>query len=146
MSPNVVKFRWVEPPSNLSQQIEQYGEKVLVAVHAVAAYWGLSVQNQARGAAPWHDRTGNARSGLFFAVDGFGLPPIVGRVRGGARQQMRDTAAISGGPERLVVALGHTVYYGRFLELCNGGKYAVVMSTLENNLPRLERMLRQLLR
>jgi hypothetical protein len=43
-----------------------------------------------------------------------------------------------------VIALGHTVYYGKYLE--TSPKYAVVMSTIEANLPILERMLKNLLR
>jgi hypothetical protein len=39
--------------------------------------------------------------------------------------------------------LAHTVFYGKYLELSNGGKYAIVMSTLEGNLPKLERMVQE---
>jgi len=139
-------FRWVRKPSALNKRIEEeFGEGgyIYVALHAVAAYWGASVQNAARSGAKWEDRTGNARSGLFFAVDGFGLNPIVGRVS--ADQALKtDTVTISGDAQRLVIALGHTVFYGKFLEL--NSRYGIVMSTLESNLGRLEGMLRGLLR
>ncbi|MBN2391671.1 MAG: hypothetical protein JXR84_13180 [Anaerolineae bacterium] len=139
-------FRWVKRPSTLNKRIEEeFGEggRIYMALHALAAHWGASVQNAARAGAKWEDRTGNARSGLFFAVDGFGLNPIVGRVT--ADQALRkDTAMISGSPTRMVIALAHTVFYGKFLEL--NGRYAIVMSTLESNLGRLEGMLRGLLR
>jgi len=42
--------------------------------------------------------------------------------------------------------LGHTVFYGKYLETSNGGRYAVVMSTIERNLPKLERMLQDALK
>jgi hypothetical protein len=42
--------------------------------------------------------------------------------------------------------LGHTVFYGKYLELSNGGTHAVVMSTIEENLPMLERMLQDTLK
>jgi hypothetical protein len=139
-------FRWVRKPSALNKRIEEeFGEGgcIYVALHAVAAHWGASVQNAARSGAKWEDRTGNARSGLFFAVDGFGLNPIVGRVT--ADQALKtDTMTIAGSPTRMVIALGHTVFYGKFLEL--NSRYGIVMSTLESNLGRLEGMLRGLLR
>ena len=139
-------FKWVRPPRHLAREIDRYGEKILVAVQAVAAYVGQQMQDQARGGAPWQDRTGNARSGLFFAVDGFGLAPIVGQVSSGAQSQNTDTATVSGDKDRLVIALGHTVYYGKYLELRNGQRYAVVMSTIESGLGTLERMLHSLLK
>jgi hypothetical protein len=141
-----IKFRWVKRPKKMQERIEEeFGQngRIYVAMHALAAHWGLSVQNAARAGAKWEDRTGNARTGLFFAVDGFGLGPIVGRVT--ADQALKtDTATIAGGPHRLVIALGHTVFYGKYLEL--NSRYGIVMSTLESNLGRLEGMLRGLLR
>lgn len=139
-------FKWVRPPRHMVREIDHYGQKILVAVQAVAAYVGQQMQDQARGAAPWTDRTGNARSGLFFAVDGFGLAPIVGQVSSGAQSQGKGGVSVSGDKDRLVIALAHTVYYGRYLELSNGGRYAVVMSTIESGLGTLERMLHSLLK
>jgi hypothetical protein len=139
-------FKWVKSPRHLAREIDRYGTRILVAVHAVAVYVGQQMQDQARGGAPWTDRTGNARSGLFFAVDGFGLNPVVGQVSSGPQSQATDTASVSGDKDRLVIVLSHTVYYGKYLELSNGGKYAVVMSTVERNVGVLERMLRDLLK
>jgi hypothetical protein len=76
-------------------------------------------------------------------VDGFGLTPITGEVTPDAKSQMSDVAVESGDANTLIVTLGHTVFYGKYLELSNGGKYAVVMSTIERNLPSLERMLQE---
>lgn len=140
-----MNFRWVTPPSTLQRNVEKYGERCLAAVHAVAAHWGQGCQDAARQNAKWEDRTGNARSGLFFAVDGFGLQPITGFVPQSAQARMTDTTVEQGRGDLLIVTLGHTVFYGRFLELSHGGKYAVVMSTLESRLPELERALRGLL-
>jgi hypothetical protein len=141
-----MSFQWVTPPSTLGRRIETYGDRVLNAVHAVAVYVGQAMQNAGRAAAPWTDRTGNARSGLFYAVDGFGLRPVVGRVKITAPEDVSKTVTVSGDQDHLVIAFGHTVYYGKFLELSNGGRYAVVMSTLEAHVPMLERMLKALLR
>jgi hypothetical protein len=138
-------FHWVIPPEKeLIPNIEAYGEQMLVAMQAVATYWGQSVQNDSRLDADWMDRTANARGGLFFAVDGFGLDPIVGTVTPEATSQMSDVAIESGDANMLIVTLGHTVFYGKYLELSNGGKYAVIMSTIEANLPKLDRMLQDL--
>jgi len=139
-------FRWVKPPSDISRAIErEFGEggRLFVVLHAIAAHWGASVQGAARSGAKWEDRTGNARSGLFFAVDGFGLQPITGQVRADPGLKT-DTVTISGDMNRLVITLGHTVYYGKFLEL--NSRFAIVMSTLESNLGRLEYMMRGVLR
>lgn len=136
-------FEWVVSPNVLIQGIEAYGQKALVAIQAVANYWGQSIQDEARQNANWEDRTGNARGGLFFAVDGFGLETITGEVTPEAKSEMSDVAVESGSRDTLIITLGHTVFYGKFLELSNGGRYAVIMSTIESNLPNLERMLQE---
>ena len=135
-------FHWViSPEKELIPNIKAYGEKALVAVQAVATYWGQQIQDEARKEATWEDRTGNARGGLFFAVDGFGFSPITGTVTPEATSEMSDVAVESGDKDTLIVTLGHTVYYGKFLELSNGDTYAIVMSTMERNFQSLERML-----
>ncbi len=139
-------FQWVVPPDILIRGIEKYGHRALVAVQAVANYWGQMVQDEARTNAPWEDRTGNARGGLFFAVDGFDLGTLIGEVTPDANHYMDEVEIESGSKDTLIITLGHTVYYGKFLELSNGGKYAIIMSTIETNLPALEQMLRDTLR
>jgi hypothetical protein len=136
-------FKWVIAPSQqLIPNIKDYGKKMLVAVQAVANYWGQLVQDDARQDARWEDRTGNARSGLFFAVDGFGLGTITGTVTVEAEAGGDGVTVESGDANTLIITLGHTMFYGKFLELSNGGRYAVIMSTMEKNLPTLERMLK----
>jgi hypothetical protein len=141
-----VTIEWVTPPSVLANNIAKYGERILVAVQAVATRWGQGIQDDARRNAPWEDRTGNARSGIFFAVDGFGLGTITGEVTADAKAEMSDVTVESGDKDTLIVTLGHSVFYGRYLELSNGGRYAIIMSTIEANLGDLERMVRELLR
>ena len=135
-------FYWViSPEKELIPNIREYGNRMLVAVQAVANYWGQSVQDEARVNAPWEDRTSNARGGIFFAVDGFGLSPITGEVTPESKSEMSDVAIESGDNNTLIITLGHTVFYGKYLETANGETYAIIMSTLESNLPNLERML-----
>jgi hypothetical protein len=137
-------FQWVVSPAVIAKGLQDYGQRALIALQAVANYWGQGVQDQARQDAPWEDRTSNARGGLFFAVDGFGLQTITGEVTAEARAEMSDVTVESGSRDTLIITLGHTVFYGKFLELSNGGKYAVIMSTIETNLPKLERLVQEL--
>lgn len=147
---------WNVSPIELAKEYEAYGYVVLIAIRAAAAKWGQDVQDQARQEAPWKDRTGNARSGIFYAVDGFGketiqgeisksLPDSVKLVSGQIIERGRKVGTIqeAGDKDTLIVIVGHSVFYGRFLELSNGGRYAVILSTMERNLPNLERMIRQ---
>jgi hypothetical protein len=152
-------FAWTVSPDVIGQGLERYGDDALYAIHMVATRWGQDIQNQARDSETWEDRTGNARSGLFFAVDGFGFRPFVGQLdgevlkdaykdsRGGVvnRGRIGDVTVERGSADTLIITLGHSVFYGKYLELSNGGKNAVIMSTIESNLPNLEQMLRDAL-
>ena len=138
-----VGFVWVKPPAELAKNIEQYGARIEAALYAAANAWGQSIQDDARANAPWVDRTANARSGLFYAVDGFGMGEMVGDVSAGARALQKETSVESAGAHEVIITLGHTVYYGKFLELSNGGKNAIIMSTIEKNLPVLEGLVRK---
>lgn len=114
-------FKWVVPPTYLADHLEQYGEKIYIAVMAVAGMWSQDVQNEMRINAPWSDRTGNARSGLFAAVE----------------EVTKELITI-------YLSQGHTIDYGIFLELSHGGRYAIIMPTLERKLPRLIQMLNEI--
>lgn len=117
-----MSFRWVKAPSDeIIPNLRRYGERVNVAVRAVADYWAQQVQTDMRQSAPWEDRTGNARTGLFSLTE----------------EGAGDLVTI-------YLSHGHTVYYGVFLELAHGKRYAVIMPTLQRNLPALERMLREI--
>jgi len=114
-------FRWVKPPeAELIPNIVAYGQRVMVAVRAVADYMAQKVQAEMRADAPWEDRTGNARSGLFSVVEA-----------------AEDAVTIW-------LSHGHTVDYGVYLELAHGKKYAVIMPTIQANLPVIEGMLQQI--
>ena len=140
-------FRWViSPQQQLIPNIEAYGRRALVAVQAAANYWGTYIQNEARQRVDsehkWVTRTGAAQGGLFFAVDGFGFDPIIGTVTSEAESQKSDIEIVSGDKDTLIITLGHTVYYGKWLEIMQGGTRGVVMSTIEQNLPMLESLLK----
>ncbi len=112
---------WVKPPSDLAKAIEQYGDRVYVAVRAVADFIAQKMQGEARQNAPWTDRTGNARSGLFALTE--------------------EAAA-----HLVAIYLAHTMEYGAHLELANAGRYAIIMPTIEANLPVIEQMLKDIFR
>ncbi len=109
-------IRWIRPPEALARAIEQYGDKVLVAVQAVAGRVATAMQNDARGSAPWTDRTGNARSGLFGVAT-------------------RDAAA-----KVVIIYLSHgpDLDYPIWLELAHGGNFAIIMKTIEKHLPDIK--------
>lgn len=106
----------MRPPEGLARAIEQYGDRVITAVTALAGRIATIMQNDARANAPWTDRTGNARTGLFGTAE-------------------RDVAQ-----KMVTIYLSHgvDVDYGRWLELEHGGKYAVIMRTIEAHLPELK--------
>lgn len=117
-----VGVRWVVAPDReLIPNTLLYGERVHAAVRAVAEYIAQKIQGEARQNAPWTDRTGNARSGLFSVVEA----------------ASRDLVHI-------YLSHGHTVYYGIFLELSRGGRYKIIMPTIEANEPVVTQMLREI--
>lgn len=63
------------------------------------------MEESARRNAPWVDRTGDARRGI--TADTFHYDNVVG------------------------INLFHTVEYGKWLELIQNGRYAIIMPTLE---------------
>lgn len=140
-------FRWVIPPSaQLIPNIEKYGQLVEVALYAIAGRWGQSIQDEARRDAVWDDRTGNARGGIFYAVEGLGQGEMMGEISAGAKDLMKEVEVVSSRDGVLVIALSHTVFYGKFLEYSHGGRFGIIMSTIEKNLPALERQVQALFR
>jgi len=122
-------FEWViAPEDQLIPNIRKYGERALVVIQAVGNYWGQQIQDDARRRVGsehlWIPRTGAAQGGLFFAMDGFGMEPITGTVTPEAEKAGfgGDMTIEQGDDKTLIICLGHTVYYGKFLELSNGGE------------------------
>lgn len=97
---------WQVSPSDLADALEKmYGDKVRAAVATLAIYFGAKMEAYAEQAAPWTDRTGNARQTLFSLVDL--------------------------GPDAVMLYLSHGMSYGKWLELCNQGKYAIIMPAMQ---------------
>lgn len=119
--PDAPGIRWRTPPSELAQSLNQYGDKVLTAVAAVAQYVASQMQNEAKANAPWTDRTGNARSGLF------------------------GTSEVDFAQKVVTIYLSHsaTLDYGIWLELVGEGRNAIVMPTMQGHYDQLMSMLRE---
>lgn len=111
---------WDKHPRVLQRNIEKYGERVITAVLALCTNEAARAQNDMRNTATWQDRTGNARSGLLVTVKKQG--------------------------DQIVIYLIHSMEYGINLELNNGGRYAIILPTLESFSNELRRLLTELLR
>ena len=114
-------IRWTVPPSELAVAIERYGDRVLVAVAAVAQRVATEMQNQAKADAPWTDRTGNARTGIFGTSETDFAAHVV----------------------TIYLSHGATISYGLWLELANSGSHAVIMRTMESHYDSLMQLLRE---
>ncbi len=116
-----MQVRWIRPPSELAKAVEKYGDRVFVAILAVAQYVATQAQNDMRRNATWTDRTGNARNGLFSIANRAASDVVV-----------------------LYLSHGTAVWYGVFLETRFAGKYAIIIPTMQRILPQLEKMLKDL--
>lgn len=100
---------------DLAKKYEELGERMMPRLRGRVQTWAQKVENQMKHNASWTDRNGDARRGLFHSVEQSG--------------------------NTVTARLGHTMEYGRYLELSNGGKYAIVMPTVQAMLPELEERL-----
>lgn len=120
--PQQAGIHWTTPPSELATAVERYGDRVLVAVAAVAQRVATEMQNQAKADAPWTDRTGNARTGIFGTSEADFAAKVV----------------------TIYLSHGATIDYGIWLELANSGRYGVIMRTMESHYEPLMQMLREI--
>ena len=104
-----IRIEWEIPPDVLAQGVEAYGDRVWQAVLDTAEIIRAELESRARDEAPWTDRTGNARSGLFSEY------VIAGRV--------------------VEIFLAHSEDYGIFLETARGGIDAILWPTIEATFP-----------
>jgi len=89
----------------LLRGVQQLDERTDRGVAGVVEYWDSRIEAYMKVNAPWTDRTGNARSGLFAKA---------GHQKG----------------QRHWIDLGHRVPYGIWLEIRFGGRYAIVLPSL----------------
>lgn len=92
--------------TQVQSKIDLFGKGMVEQAKTAVARTCKDIEDYSKLNAPWTDRTGNARNSIIASdsvVDG-------NRVYG-------------------VVAIG--VEYGKFLELCNGGKYRIIKPAVE---------------
>lgn len=101
----MAEFRWIKKPSE-AWNVHQYVVILHRSLLSLLWYHAAQVEAEAKRNASWTDRTGNARQTL---------------------------AAFAYAPQPWVAALvlKQHMDYGKWLELANGGRYAIVMRTLE---------------
>ncbi len=95
-------YTWIVAPEQAFGELAvAYSKAIHRGVLAIAQMRAPEIENWMKENAPWTDRTGNARQGLYTEVQ-----DVV--------QQM------------VLIILSHGVDYGLFLEVSNGGRYAIV--------------------
>lgn len=97
-------FKWKS--DTLFANMRLFEPRLDRALVALTEFYGNRIEGAAKMNAPWTDRTGNARGGLETAVT---HAPGVHRI-----------------------TLFHKVEYGLWLEIANGGRYRIIMPTLES--------------
>lgn len=95
---------WDRSPAELADALDKWSEKALQATKEAMRIVGPLLVESAQANAPWTDQTGDARAGLSQVT------------------LLSD--------ESVKVTLYHSVYYGIFLEICNGGKYRIIVPTI----------------
>lgn len=97
------------PRDMAARLVRDYGVSKHAAAVATLAEKELApiLKAYAQANRPWDDQTGNARSGLFSVSE------LAGEI--------------------VTLYLSHGMEYGVFLELCNSGRYAIIMPTLQAN-------------
>jgi hypothetical protein len=103
---------------DLGLNMVELAGKMDVGLKAIMTYEATEGQNYMRQNAPWTDRTGNARQGLFCRAY------VGGSSAGAARKSA------------YVIVLYHTMPYGIWLETRWSGKYRIIepaMQVVGNN-------------
>lgn len=90
----------------LAQSIQQHDQKVKRYIGAQFLRAEGEATTYAKQNAPWTDRSGNARAGLFAKA-----------------------SAVNGG-EAFELVMAHSMFYGIYLESRFSGKFAILMPTI----------------
>jgi hypothetical protein len=112
------KFWQQAPDAIVIPRLKSYGDSVMDAVEKLADFFAIKFASYARANARWQDQTAAARQGLRAFVE--------------------RTA------QYVAIYLTHSVDYGKWLELRFGGRFAIIMETLQVHYGSLMAALRQL--
>lgn len=106
-------FKWsVTPEQAFGDLMDAYGDDIHSAIKALADRWAPEIESWMKSNAKWQDRTGNARQTLYTEVE--------------------ELSSIAIG-----IIMGHGVDYGKYLELSNGGVYAIIGPALDYFAPKV---------
>ena len=98
----------------------QMSNEVREDVQKVLKNTGFKIEASAKANRPWSDRTGRARQSLNGDSEWVG--------------------------NKVRVSLSHGVDYGIWLELCNEGKYSIIMPTINKEGPAVMEGLKKILK
>ena len=104
-------LEWNGEAAAMANRIGRMRENLRAAVIELMNQYGGRIQQAAQEGAPWTDRTGHARGGL--------------------------STTVQPGGDVIKLILFHTATYGIWLEVRWGGKYRIIMPTLEAQFPAL---------
>lgn len=112
-------IQWQVAPDILANAIEDHPDQIRTRVSSAMQRNTTRIQARMQANAPWRNRTGEARRRLtaVYSVDG----------------------------DWLIITLSHGVPYGIWLELKNGGAYAIILPTLRAVAPEIMDEIRGLL-
>lgn len=111
-----MSFTWVggQTPQQMGTQlVAGYTEQVRVAVRGILTSYAPRIEAWMKSEAIWIDRTGNARQGLYAELD----------------ELARQVDIL------FTLEMGYSVFYGRFLELSNAGRYAILAPAVDHFFP-----------
>lgn len=101
-----MSFKWqVAPTDVFPQMAEQYTRTIFQSGRRVAYDRAEDMESWAKANAPWTDRTGDARERLHATVE--------------------ETGPIG------TIVLSHGVDYGIWLEIANGGRFAIIALAID---------------
>lgn len=113
-------FKWDVPPDAVFPQMAaNYTQAIFQSGRQVAYDQAEAMENYAKANAPWTDRTGDARERLHATVE--------------------ETGPIG------TIVLAHGVDYGLWLEIANGGRYAIIAPTIDVYGPIVMRSLQNMI-
>lgn len=113
-------FRWIVAPTDVFPQMAQkYTQAIFQSGRRVAHTRAREMEAYAKANAPWQDRTGAARAGLTATVE--------------------ETGPIG------TIVLSHGVSYGIWLEIANGGRFAIIAPTIDVFAPQIMRDLQRMM-
>lgn len=98
------------------RNMDAYEQKIVRSAEEIAKYFAPQMETHAKANAPWTDRTGNARQSLYGWWDKQG--------------------------KKVIVFISHGRDYGLWLEIRNSGRYAILWPTVEEFIPQIKSMLR----